>query len=131
MAEPFGGTVAVDGLRELQRLFKLADTETRKEVRQIEREIAEPVKTGTETLAVATIPRIGGQWWRMRIGVTQNLIYVAPVKRGTKNQVRARPKFDTLLYGRAMGPTADRYAPEFPRRVEAALDKIARRWGSL
>jgi hypothetical protein len=121
--------VAVQGLRELNAAFAKADKQTRLGVRAVLRDVAEPVRRDAETLAAARIPRMqrSPRWSRMRVGVTRNLVYVAPRQRGTRRRgdPRSRPNLAPLLMNRAMQPALDAHAADTERAVEHALDRIA------
>lgn len=98
----------------------------------MEREIARPVKEGAEALALTRISHIDSRWWKMRIGITRNFLYVAPKQRGVKVKgphPRKRPQFGILLAEKAMQPTAERYAPEFEKRVEHFFERLGETWG--
>jgi hypothetical protein len=78
--------VVVEGLTDLQRAFKAADVSVQRELRKALRLAAEPVRADAERLAVAGIPRIGTPWSRMRVGVTNREVYLAPKERGQKGR---------------------------------------------
>jgi hypothetical protein len=126
--------VAVRGLRDLQAALAKADKETRLGVRAGLRQLAQPVQQGAEQLALANISRIGPRWSRMRIGVTRNLVYVAPRQKGTRGrgpagrrrgQGFAQPPFSDILMGRAMEPALAAHAGEIEARLEQLIDHIA------
>jgi hypothetical protein len=121
--------VAVTGLRELNAAFALADRKTRLGVRAAQRSIADPIKLDAETLAQDEIRRIGLRWWRMRIGVTRTLVYVAPKERGVKSRragdPRRRPNLAGLLMTRAMERALEAHRGELETNVERLLDRIA------
>ena len=113
--------VAVRGLRELNRTFKHAPKDVRREIRDEYRTVAEPVRSTAEILAVSSIRRVGLNWSRMRTGITTTLVYVAPRQRGVKGRGRGRrPKFGTLLMDRAMQPALERNE----HRIEADFDRM-------
>jgi hypothetical protein len=123
--------IAVRGLADLQAALKHADRQTRLGIRGELRQVAEPVRMGAEQLAMETIrnmPR-SPRWSKMRIGVTRNLIYVAPRQRGVKtagrNPARRGHRFADLLMDRAMQPSLDRHAHEIETRFENLIDKAA------
>jgi hypothetical protein len=65
-------------------------------------------------------------WSRMRVGVTRNLVYVAPRQKGTRGRgPRRRPKFADLLMGRAMEPALERNTPGIERHFDQLLDQVA------
>jgi hypothetical protein len=121
-------TVRVRGMRELSQAFARADRDTRLGLRKAFREVGRPVAEDAEQLARANISHIGEKWPRMRVGVTQKLVYVAPRQRGIRTRgadPRKRPNLATLLMEKAMEPALERNAPTIERRVEAALDEVA------
>ena len=123
-------TIRVEGLRELQRAFKCADGTLQKDFRASLRAAAEPVRASAESLAVEKIRRIGVPWSRMRVGVTQREVYVAPVKRGQKgrDQRLRRPNLFDLLMGRALEPALDRNIGKVEANVEKVLETVGRDW---
>jgi hypothetical protein len=83
---------------------------------------------GAETLAQSQIGNMSSspRWSRMRIGVTRNLIYVAPRQRGTRGRrPGGRPKLAGLLMDKAMQPSLDRHAHEIEYRFEHLIDTVA------
>jgi hypothetical protein len=120
--------VIVEGERELFRAFAHADREARLGLRRTFREVAEPVRADAEELALQTIRNMpkSPKWAKMRTGVTQKLVYVAPRQKGTRGRGRGRrPNLADLLMGRAMEPALRRHEPEIEARVERALDVVA------
>jgi hypothetical protein len=118
--------VVVTGLRELSAAYAKLARDTRLGWRKAERDIAEPVQRDAEALAQARITRIGRRWFKMRIGVTRSVVYVAPVQRGVKrkgDQWRRRPNLADLLMDKAMEPALERNEAKVERAVEALLDK--------
>jgi hypothetical protein len=118
----------VRGLRELSAAFAHTDREARLGLRRGLREVAEPVRRDAEQLAAQKISHIGVRWPRMRIGVTRNLVYVAPRQRGIKatgDRRLARPNLAGLLMDQAMQPALDRNSPEIEHRVDRLFDHLA------
>jgi len=126
MADP----IRVEGLRELQRAFKRADGTLQKDFRTSLRVAAEPVRASAEQLAVEKIRRIGVPWSRMRVGITQREVYVAPVKRGQKgrDQRLRRPNLFDLLMGRSLEPALDQNIGKVEANVEKVLETVGRDW---
>ena len=116
--------VVVRGLHELQASLVHADRSLRLGVRGDLRQVAEPVQRGAEQLAAANISRIGPRWSKMRVGITRDLVYVAPRQRGGKGATR-RPNLGTLLMDRAMQPALDQHISEIEARFEALLDEVS------
>jgi hypothetical protein len=124
-------TVRVEGLRELQRAFKLADAEQHKQLRATLKTVAEPVRVDAEILAVDRIRRIGIPWSRMRVGITQTSVYVAPEMRGRRsrsNRAIRRPNLKPLLLDEAMIPALNSNTPKIVAAFERALGEIGKKW---
>jgi hypothetical protein len=123
--------VVVKGFREMNRAFAKADKDLKRDLRKRMREVAEPVRADAERLAGAKIRNMGnGPWAGMRVGVTQNLVYVAPRQRGTRNRMMQRSNLGDLLMERAMDPALDAHADEIADRFGDALDDVLDRWGA-
>jgi hypothetical protein len=125
------GGIAVHGRAELLRAFAAAEKDERKFLREAERRVAEPVRLDAESLARATIPRIGLAWSQMRIGITQRSVYVAPKQRGTRRRddPRSRRNLGTLLMDRAMQPALERHEHEIAAAYEReVIDRMAARF---
>lgn len=121
-------TVRVRGLADLNRALRRADRDTRLGIRKELRDVAEPVRADAERLAVSNITRIGPKWSRMRVGVTTNLVYVAPRQRGVSARGlahRKRKNLAGLMMDRAMQPALDRHASEIANRLDRTLDRVA------
>jgi hypothetical protein len=118
--------IVVRGLHELQAALAHADRSVRLGVRKGLRQAAEPVQRGAEELAQTNIRNIGPKWSRMRVGVTRNLVYVAPRQKGTRGRgPRRRPNLADLLMDRAMQPALDQHEAEVEARLEELLDHIS------
>jgi hypothetical protein len=108
--------------------FAKADRELRLGYRRSLRDVAEPVRLDAEGLAANSITRIGPRWYRMRTGVTRNLIYVAPRQRGVKTRgldPRRRPNLGNLLMDRAMEPALNQNEERIVDGAERLLDRVA------
>lgn len=123
-----GATLRVEGFRDFQRALKVAEAELHKEFRTTLRKVAEPVRTDAERLAVSAIPTIGLPWSRMRVGVTQTSVYVAPKRRGRGGPNSRRPNLKGLLLGRALDPALDMNEERITQGFEDALLDVARKW---
>lgn len=119
--------LAVKGLADLNRGLRQADRDVRLGVRKKQREVAEPVRSLAQQLAASQIRGLqpGDAWTGMRTGVSVNLIYVAPRRRGARVARRKRPNLGTLLMDRAMEPALMMYEGDIERRFEAMLDEVA------
>lgn len=128
---PAEGTVRVRGLRELSRAFARAEGDLKRDLRDRLKDAAEPVREDAEELASSRIRNIGPRWQRMRVGVTQRLVYVAPRERGVTARgsfSRRRPNLAPLLMDQAMQPALDRNRDTVIRGIEDMLDDIGRDW---
>jgi hypothetical protein len=126
-----GALVNVEGLASLQRAFGRADKELKTEMRKALKEVAEPVRADVERLAVSEIRRIGPKWYRMRIGVTRKLVYVAPKERGVKRKgwdPAKRPNLATLLRERAMDPAEAQNQATLLKAVDEVLATVGKTW---
>lgn len=123
-----GHTVRVEGLRDLQRAFKLADAKQERDLRATLRRVAEPVRAEAELLASTGIPRVGMAWSRMRVGVTTTSVYIAPKQRGARHGGRRRPTFAGLLLERSMLPALEHNHPRVVNEVEDMLASVGRAW---
>jgi hypothetical protein len=130
MASP--DIIQVQGLRELSRAFKVADKALTRDLRKSLRQAAEPVRSEAENLAVGTIRNIGVPWSRMRIGVTQSAVYLAPRERGRKTTpARRRPNLATLLLGRSMEPALAHNENEVVQRIDDMLLTVGAEWEAV
>jgi hypothetical protein len=113
-------------MRETSAAFARAGAQASKGLRTAEKHAAEPVRRDAEELAQSKIPRIGREWWRMRVGVTQRLVYVAPVRRGVRrgDLRHARPNLAYLLMERAMRPALEQNADEVSHAFAELFDQV-------
>jgi hypothetical protein len=124
----------VSGLSDVQAAFRDAERQLRLAFRGELRHIAEPVARDTEQLAPSSMSGISRspRWGKMRIGVTRNLVYVAPREKGLRGRGnvsnarrRANTRFADLLMGRAMEPALERNTPGIERHFDQLLDRVA------
>lgn len=125
--------LAVRGLKELTKTFSKAPLDVKRAYRQELRTIAEPVQRTAETLAITKIRRMADspQWAKMRIGVTQRLVYVAPRQRGVKSSARAgrrRRNLAGLLADRVLEPALERNRSRVEADFERMLDRLLTKW---
>lgn len=125
---PASGAIVVEGISDLQRAFRLADRELAKELRGRLKEAAEPVRSSGEQLAASSIRRIGLPWSQMRVGVTAHTVYVAPKRRGARDQRRKRSNLAGLLLNRAMLPALEQNHDRVVDAVDDLLLKVGRDW---
>lgn len=119
--------VRVRGLRELNLAFAQADKTLIREKRDALRRVADPVASDAEHLALIDIDNIGIPWSRMRIGVTQRSVYVAPAHRATRSPELRRPNLAPLLLDK-METALEHNAREVERELEDVLDQVGRVW---
>lgn len=119
--------IRIQGLRDLQRAFALADKMLSRELTGRLREAAEPVRGSAESRAETRIRNIGIPWSRMRVGVTRVGVYVAPRKRG-RATARSRPNLAGLLLVRAMQPALEANQSRVVDEVENLLGEVGRAW---
>jgi hypothetical protein len=122
--------IVFTGFRELNLAYKEAERDVRLRWRANLRKVAEPVRRDIERLAMSSIRRMPGspKWSRMRVGVTQRVVYVAPRQRGVKTTGRrqyGRPNLGDLLMDRAMQPALERHEEQIFHNVEQLMDRIA------
>jgi hypothetical protein len=124
-------TIAVRGLRDLTRAFAAADKTLQRDLRTRLRDAAEPVRADAQASAVREIRNVhdGDSWSRMRVGVTQRLVYVAPRERGSRGfSPKRRRKFGDLLMDRAMAPALERNRDEVLRELDDMLGNVGKAW---
>lgn len=129
------GTVAVRGLQDLSRAFRVADQSLKKNLRGELREIGRPVAELAQKLAIQEISGLSRgrtvDWSQTRLGVTQKLVYVAPKQRGRRsrqNEMIRRPNLKSLLLDKAYDPALDTYTERTVTKFERLLDKMAQDW---
>lgn len=124
-------TVRLEGFQELQKAMKLADKQVRLQFRGRLRKAAEPVRSDAEVLAVQRISHIGVPWSRMRVGITQTSVYVAPRERGRnsrKNPKIRRPNLARLMMGQSMLPALRQNESNTLNEVDKMLQGIGLDW---
>lgn len=96
------------------------------------KEAAEPIAESAEQLAGSGEIRNlhdGDPWTKMRIGVTQRMVYVAPKERGRRTRGRpqiGRPNLKPLLLDRAMEPALERHRDDVISNIEDLFGYMAR-----
>lgn len=118
--------IYIRGLRETSAAYSKLERETNAGLRGGLRDIAEPVQRTAEALSQARIVRIGRKWWKMRVGVTRTVVYVAPGNRGVRrhDDPRRREKFAGLLMEKAMEPALKQNEAKVERAVDRLLDHV-------
>jgi hypothetical protein len=121
--------VAVVGLKELQRAFRVADKTLSKELTAGLRRAGEPVRVDAENLATIGISNIGVRWSRMRVGVRPGVVYVAPRARGARGvSLKRRPNLARLLRDKAMTPALEKNLPQVEKTVDEVINKVEAAW---
>lgn len=124
--------VRIEGLRELERAFKLYGKGLEKGLREVLETAAEPVRLDAQRLARSALkPPVNVDWSLMRVGVTRRTAYVAPAQRGTRRRNAGRPNMRELLLGRAMEPALGQNISTVEGEFTDALDDLARLWARV
>lgn len=119
---------AVRNIDVVNRALLQAGEEFHKEKRTRLKLYAVPVLQDAESLAKGRIRNIGREWGEMRIGVTPDMVYVAPVERGQKFGNRKRVKFAALLMGTAMIPALEANRRSIGERIDVLVERMTRRF---
>jgi hypothetical protein len=128
------GAVRIEGLRELERAFKLYGRGMEKGIREALEVGAEPVRRDAQSAAlpVVGLSKLVPPWSQMRVGVTRRTAYVAPARRGTgKARFKQARAFKARLLDRAMEPALGQNISNVEREVAEALNDLARRWSRV
>lgn len=135
------GAIAVTGVADLQRAFGNLSRDLGKGVREALAAAADPVRADASLLAreeISGLARartpIGQSWWQMRVGVTRQSVYVAPVQRGVKSKGRGkrrRPNLAPLLLEKAMEPALERNRDRVEHEILSQLDELFARWEGI
>lgn len=131
--------VRVEGLRELDRAFKLYSGGMEKGLREAMTAAAEVVRPDAEGLATSALKPVRSvDWTRMRVGVARRSAYVAPVERGRfvksgrlGRERYSRPKTKSRLLVFALEPALERNRARVAREFQDALVDLARIWGRV
>lgn len=115
-------------MAEVNRALIAAGADFQKEKNRRLRSYARPVANDAQRLATERITNIGTRWDDMRIGVTPDMVYVAPVQRGTKVGNRKRRKFASLLIGSAMIPALELNRDSIAAKIDGLVERMVRRF---
>lgn len=120
----------IEGLGELQRALSRIDKTLARDLKAEFRAAANPVAVMAEGLAREQIRRMTIPWSRMRVGVTSDLVYIAPRLHGVKthDDPKNRPNLVGLLLNRAMEPALAANARNITVAAERALEHVAVQW---
>ena len=128
-----GSFVVVEGFADLIRASRQFERDARLGLRKELREIARPAEKAAEGKTLETFSNIGDKWWSMRVGISRNLVYVAPTQRSRYTRVfpsrYARPGFGQRLDREVMSPVQRQFEQPTMRAVERMIDRAGRRWG--
>jgi hypothetical protein len=129
-----GAYVLLEGMADLMRVTKNYKHDVYIGLRKELREIAKPVEKAAEGKTIETFSNIGDKWWNMRIGVSRNLVYIAPMQRSRYTRANpyryARPQFATTLDQSVMTPIQRQVLGPTTRAVEAMLARAGNRWAT-
>lgn len=120
--------VRIEGLRELERAFKLYGRGLEKGVREALEASAEVVRPDAESLTRSSIKVSKIDWSTMRVGVTKRTAYVASSKRRTVGTKRSRFKDKVLPQ---MESALTQNIPKVEREIGDALDDLGRMWSRV
>lgn len=127
------GGIAIEGLAQLTRTFKLAPKDVRLEYRKELRTVAEPTRLRASRLALTRIRRMrfSPKWAIYRIGLTVNAVYIAPRQRGVKTRGRqalTRPNVGRLLAERASEPGLRQTEGRIVNEFEDMTRRLVTKW---
>ena len=120
----------VKNLDDVTRAFQRAGQSFTNEKNAALRNVGVPIANQAENLARARIRNIGLEWSQFRVGKLEHSVYVAPVKRGTRDAARKRRKLADLLLSRAMLPAAAANLGRAERELDKVLANMERRFRS-
>lgn len=125
--------VRIEGLRELDRAFKLYGLGLERGVREALETAAEVVKPDAQSLASVALKPGKVPWSSMRVGVTKHTSYVAPTQKGRNPNPRRRrgQKFTNRMLDRALEPALERNIFRVEREFADALDDLGRMWSRV
>lgn len=124
--------VRIEGLRELERAFKLYGRGMEKGLREAMEAGAEVVRPDAESLARTVINQGKIPWSDMRVGTTRRTAYIAPATRGRRRSSRSQAEaFKSRMLGRAMEPALERNVPRVEIEFDDALKDLARMWSRV
>lgn len=136
--ETMANAVRIEGLRELERAFKLYGRGLEKGLREAMEAGAEVVKPDAQSLtrsALKPVPPNGVDWSLMRVGVAKRVAYIAPQQRGNRSRrpsSRARgAKFKARVMGQALEPALEKNTSRVEREFVDALVDLARAWSRV
>lgn len=123
-----GGTLQVEGLRELQRHFYVIDKDLSKDLKDGLKRAAEPVKGTTERLTIQRIKVSRVPWWQFKIGANQREVYIVPKRKQSKN-ARHRRKGFAVMVSPLMVRALESNEARVHREAEVVLNRSISKWG--
>lgn len=125
------GAVEVQGLKELQRGLHAINRDVDKELRAELGAIAQPVASLAGQLAGREVhnllsPTAAIDWWKMRVGFSSGVVYIAPATRRTVGT--RRPNLAGLLE-RPMQEAVDTSEPAIRAGIERVLGELITKYG--
>lgn len=125
------GAIEVVGLKELERGLHAINRDVDRELRDGLRVIAQPVASLAGQLAGREVrnllsPTAAIDWWKMRVGFSSGVVYVAPATRNTGGS--KRPNLAGLL-AKPMQEAVDTSEPAIVAGVERIIDRLVEKYG--
>lgn len=120
--------IRIEGLRELERAFKLYGNGMEKGLREALEASAEVVRPDAQLLTRSSIKVGKIDWSSMRVGVTRRTAYVASAQRRTVGTRRSRFKDKVLPQ---MEAALSQNIPRVEREIGDALDDLGRMWSRV
>lgn len=131
------GAVAVEGLGDLVRAFRVASREVARDVRTAIEVAGEPIRQEAQQLVrseISGMARSRLPWWSIRTGVERSTIgYIVPEQRGVKSRIGARRRRPNLasLIAEQEQIALDRHAGRVEDEFNEALEEVARAWARV
>lgn len=124
MAANTGGTVRVEGLRQLLRATDAADKATKKLVRSELRKVAVPVRDEARRLFASTDSKSAS-----RFGISVRKVGTVSVEQRLRRTSGLRPDFGRLQMRKALVPALEGKADEVIVLFDKALERLSDDWG--
>ncbi len=117
--------IEIEGYTEIDKAFRELEFGMQKVFREGLKEASEPAALRAEQLAMSEISGMRRwktvNWTLMRLGATQDAVYMAPKQR--RKVGAPRPNLASLLMGKAMRPGFEETMPEIEMRVDRVLSQ--------
>ncbi len=116
--------IAIEGYTDLDKAFRELEFGVQRSFREELKDASEPARIRSEQLALSEISGMRRwktvNWSEMRLGATQQGVYLAPKNRRKIGQ--PRPNLAKLLIFKAMIPGTEQTLPEIEIQVQRVLD---------